>query len=556
MNPLHTCNPLFYIRQQKIIEALPLRTFWATGLVLLAFFLSACVHTGENQCEDLARVAIPDTEIALAESIPAGDFKAPDGKVYQVPAFCRVHGIARPSADSEINFEVWLPLAEWSGRYYQLGSGGFSGIIEYQHLAGSLRMNNVVAVTDDGNKRTNFVFPMADWALNQPEKIVDYGYRAVTATTVGAKTLVNAFYRKAPDFSYFAGCSGGGRQALMQAQRYSHEWDGIIVGAPANKTELFTLHAHIQSTLNATSGSYITQAKLPAIQRAALASCDANAHVINGIANDPRACSFKAADLLCEAEETDECLNASQVEALQLIMDGLTDPQTGEQLYPGFEPTTAEDWGYFMATEDPLKSYQIGLANGFFQNMVYDDPDWDFRSFDLEHALKSIENKKIAGYPLEFVLNSDDTNLSELANRKGKILMYFGWAEEAIPPRAGIDYYEGVSESLGAERMPDFFRLFMAPGMGHCTYGPGPYAIGQPTFGHPGLQDDPEHSIARAMEAWVEKGIAPEKLIAAKYTNDNPDEGVEATQPLCAYPKVPVYTGSGSTMEAANFVCE
>lgn len=537
-------------------------------LVLLALALSAGAQAKEKkmECEDLARLSLPHTKIELAQRVPAGPMVAPDGKTYEVPAFCRIHGLAKPTEKSHINFELWLPAQGWTGRYYQHGQGGSGGVISYATLAKELRSGNAAAATDDGHVKPADLG--SSWALEGPEILIDFGYRALKETSDHARALIRAYYGKPQHHAYFGGCSDGGRLAFMAAQRFPEDWDGIIAGAPGNDRIGFSggSTAWVGKLWLDNPEGRIPPGKLPAIQRAALASCTPDAHVVNGIAADPRFCPFDPSVMTCKGEETNECLTAPQVDTLRKIYAGPRSARTGESIYRGWPPTSEANgnWGYFITGGDwkPIWSAHrsdepgwLSRARQFYQDFVYEDANWDFRQLDLDRDLAQAKNKQLAGERMESVLNAVDTDLSRLRSKGGKILMYFGWADDAITPLGGIDYYEQVArESGGWASTQDFFRLFLAPGMNHCVGGAGPNAFGQ-AAGAPALKDDAEHDVRRALEAWVERGVAPRKIVATKYFDDKPEQGVAATRPMCAYPQVARYKGTGSTNEARNFEC-
>jgi len=507
----------------------------------------------DQQCANLSHLISSGLAITIAESMPAGEFLAPDDKTYPLPAFCRIHGIAKPSDDSEIHFEVWMPQSKWSGRYYQLGNGGFSGAIHYSGLVAALQQGNAVAATDDGHQSESGLD--ASWALNHPEKVKDWGHRAIKLTTDHAKSLIKSFYGKSADYNYFSGCSTGGRQALLMAQRHAEEWDGILAGAPSSLEQFFGFSWNEQ-VLRQYPENVIPPSKLPAIQRAALALCTADAYLVDDIATDPRFCRFEPSSLICEGDETDECLTAAQSQALKKLYQGPRFLKTGKSLYPGYEPTLETvGWEIAMITKNAGDAVQFTFGRQMLGNIIYDDPDWQYRKFDLDRDWTFVQQHKITGQTLGELMNSTDPDLSVLQNKAGKLLMYFGWGDTIVSPQSGINYYENVAEKFGSDETDKFFRLFMAPGMGHCAGGPGPNALGQ-IFGLPALIDDREHSLVRAMEAWVEQGITPKRITAVKYKDDKPETGVSFTRPLCPYPQLAVYKGKGSVNEAKNFACQ
>ena len=520
---------------------------------LLAFFsVSVTAHTDPRQCDYVASLTLPFTSVVTTKAVAAGDYIAPDGKTYPVPAFCRVHLQASPSEDSLIHSEIWLPQTGWNGRYYQLGNVSFSGVIYYSSMVSVLQAGNAVAMTDDGNQSKGL---NANWAINHPQKIIDWGYRALKTTSDNARTIIKAFYKAEPSYTYFSGCSTGGRQALVAAQRFPQDWDGVLVGAPAS---LMHFHGFLsnQQALTATGASYIPPQKLPLIQKFALASCDANARVIDGIASDPRFCRFDPAKLLCKDKDHRTCLTQPQLDALEQIYRGPSHPKTGQLLYPGFESTLEALWDSVIVADDLEKAGQAFFAREVFANLVHENDEWTIQSNSLQDNLTALQERRIQGETLEELLvGSPQPGLSDFQRQGGKLLMYSGWGDAYIAPRYSINYFETMREQIGEEKAQNFFRLLMAPGMGHCQGGPGANAFGQ-LFGLPSLKDDAHHSIVRALEAWVEKGKAPDHIIATKYRDDKPDAGVLMTRPLCAFPKIAVYQGQGELNTADSFICK
>jgi hypothetical protein len=365
--------------------------------------------------------------------------------------------------------------------------------------------------------------------------------------TEKAKLIVKAFYGDGPQHSYFASCSNGGRQALMEAQRYPNDYDGIIAGAPANAfTQILTGFAwNMQALLN-DPASYIPAKKLQALEAAVLASCDARDGVKDGVLDDPTKCGFNPAVLLCKGAETDDCLTEKQVAALKKIYAG---PRTakGEQLVPGFVPggeTGPGGWTQWITGATPTTALQFFFSTQAFKNMVYSDPNWDLKTFQLERDGKLVQEK------LAPVLNATDPNLRAFSAHGGKLILYHGWNDAALPPVNTINYFQSVVAKLGERQANGFVRLFMAPGVQHCGSGPGPDSFGQAVTS---AQSDPQHDLTLALERWVEQGVAPEQVIATKRAGATAP--AQRTRPLCPYPQVARYKGSGSTDDAASFTC-
>jgi hypothetical protein len=516
----------------------------------LAIVLCAApaLHAGPS-CESLAALALPHTSIATAESRPAGDFAQPEGRpIRNLPAFCRVAGAIKPSDDSDIRFEVWMPAAGWNGKFQGIGNGGYAGAIGFDGLANALGHGYAAASTDTGHEAGG---TDAGWALRHPEKVIDFGYRAVHETAVVAKAVLSRFYGEPPRRSYFNSCSNGGRQALMEAQRYPADFDGIIAGAPANYwTHLLGAATwDINATL-ATPADYIPASKLPAIQSAALAACDALDRVKDGVIEDPRQCHFDPSPLLCKGAESDACLTAPQLAALRKIYAGPGNSK-GQRVFPGYSPGGEAEpggWAVWITGGAPEKSLMFAFGTQFFMNIVFNDPGWQFRTFDVDRDIATADARTAR------ILNATDPDLDAFRKRGGKLILYHGWSDAAIPPQNTIDYYGSVVAKMGGKEVEGFVRLYMVPGMQHCGGGSGTSGFGQ--MGTPSSSSDRLHDVDAALEAWVEQGVAPAQIVATKYKDPaDSKSGAVRTRPLCPFPSVASWTGSGSTDNAANFVC-
>ncbi|HEV2491510.1 MAG TPA: tannase/feruloyl esterase family alpha/beta hydrolase [Terriglobia bacterium] len=508
----------------------------------------------QTACEQLKDMALPSAKVTSARAVEAGAFTPPaanagpgQGPSYKdVPAFCRVTIDAKPTADSDIKIDVWMPASGWNGRFRGQGNGGFAGTIDYPGLAAALKLGYAAAGTDTGHAGSAVD---AAWALGHPEKVIDFGYRGIHEMTRQAKLVMTAFYGRHTQRAYFASCSDGGREALMEAQRFPEDYDGILAGAPANYwTHLLTAAMWDVQALTQEPGSYIPASKVPAISAAVLAACDAQDGLADGILNDPRQCHFDPATLACQGAESDRCLTAPEVTALKKIYAGPTG-SAGHQIFPGLAPGGEEGpggWGLWVFGPAPGRSLITLFGEGYFSGMVYEKADWDPKAFSVDDAVK-LADAKTAG-----ALNSTDPNLQPFEARGGKLILYHGWSDAAIAPVNTIDYYHSVVAKMGRPAVDSFMRLYMVPGMQHCGGGPGPNSFGQ--FG--GMTPtDPEHNAYMALEQWVEKGSAPSKIIATKYVDDSAAKGVKITRPLCPYPEVAKYRGSGDANSAANFVC-
>ncbi|HJZ65300.1 MAG TPA: tannase/feruloyl esterase family alpha/beta hydrolase [Candidatus Acidoferrum sp.] len=523
-----------------------------TTLFLFAAFASAA-HA-QPSCESLAKLSLPQTKILAAESVPAGTFKSPTPlppwlpnaqKLFEsLPAFCRVVVQATPSSDSDIRIEVWLPAENWNGKFQAHGNGGFAGQIDYFDLAASLLARYATANTDTGHsgEATD-----ASWALGHPEKVTDFGYRAIHAMTAVAKELIRARYGNAPQSSYFLGCSNGGRQALMEAQRFPDDYDGILAGAPANYwSHLLTSGLWNTQALTNDEASYIPAATLSSIAKAVNAACDAEDGVTDGILNDPRKCNFKPEIMLCKSGDLNDCLTQPQITALKKIYEGAHD-NDGKKVFPGFLPGAEEGeggWRLWITGAAKGKSLIAAFTYGYFANIVYERREWTPKSADFTQSVKLADEKTAK------ILNATDPNLAPFRAHGGKLIIYHGWNDPAISALNTIDYWEAVRAKLGAAETESFLRLYMLPGMQHCNGGPGPGSFG--ALNSPGPKD-PQHNVQTALELWVEKGTAPASFIATKYAGD--PRTVKMTRPLCPYPQSAKYKGSGDPNDASNFSC-
>jgi len=515
-------------------RGLALASLWIVALGTPHATLAVTTRVG---CAALSTLELGHVRVLEAKEIGLDTFVAPDASRHDVPEFCRAQGESRPTGDSQIRFELWMPVKGWNGRYYQLGNGGYAGSIPYALMAAELRRGNAVAATDTGHVGDAFD---ASWALGHPERIIDYGSRSLKETAEAARALVRAYYGTNAERKYFVGCSNGGRQALLLAQRFPADWDGILAGAPAlNWTRQLASFAWYQQALRSDPESWVDPGALSTVQQLAIASCTQAARVVDGVPTDPRHCRFDAAAYVCNGERTRQCLTSKQATALKLLQDGPADPRSGVRLYFGFEATAAAvpgNWDRWIVNADRNAPSQRLLSEQFFRHIVFADANWQLEQFDASRDFDLAQRRQVLGdASLESVLNATDDDLSAFARRDAKLLMYAGWADALISPRAVVAYYEAVVARMGREPAQRFIRLFMVPGMTHCQGGPGPHVFGQSALTS-GLVDDEAHDARRALETWVEHGRAPLSLVAAKYVNDDPAQGVAKTAVLCPFP--------------------
>jgi feruloyl esterase len=510
-------------------------------------------------CESLSSLKLPNTTITMAETVAAGAFVQPavarggapkgapggapggipgggkgkgggGGKggpggpaanaYASLPPFCRVAATLAPTPDSDIKIEVWLPMTGWNGNYQAVGNGGWAGTITYNAMGTAVGRGYATSSTDTGH-----VGGSANFVPGHPEKLVDYAYRSEHEMVLKSKALIEAFYGSPARYSYWNGCSTGGKQGLTEAQRYPNDFDGIIAGAPAN----YMIHLHVWSVwanqvVHETPDSLLPPAKLAVLHDGVIVACDALDKVKDGVLEDPTKCHFDPKTLVCKDADGPTCLTAAQAEAARKLYAGPVHPRTKKQVFPTFEPGSELMWTA-LAGNTPAS-----VATDTFRYWISNnDPNWDYMKLNLD---KDVENAdKIDNH----MNNATDPNLKPFFGHKGKLLMYHGWSDQLIAPQNSINYYNSVVKSVG-NSAKDSMKLFMAPGMQHCNGGPGPSSFDAVTL----------------MEQWVEQGKAPDKLIASHSTQG----AVDRTRPLCAYPQVATYNGSGSTDDAANFSCK
>ena len=512
----------------------------AVALVPVLAQVATPAASAGTSCANLAALTMPNVTIKSATAVPAGPFTPPgaqaaaDGQpqrgpaAMMLPAFCRVEATARPTSDSDIKFEVWIPPAEaWNGKFEGVGNGGYSGAIGYAAMATGLRRGYAVASTDTGHAGDDMKF-----GQGHPEKVIDWAYRSIHVMTEASKLIVRDAQGKFADHAYFVGCSSGGHQALSEAQRYPDDYDGIIAGDPANNRIRQTfafLHSWIAT--HGTDGKpIIPQNKLSLLTKAAVDACDGLDGLKDGIIDDPRRCHFDPAKLLCKgggrADVPDRGAGGGGEESLRRREEPAHRRADLHRL-------AARQRGLRRRAGPELARVHHGPAGAdarrLLQVLLFHDPNWDYRSIDWERDLAYAEQKM----PFMAAVEKD---LTPFKKRGGKLLMYTGWSDPVVPPQDTVAYYDAVVKTMGGlEKTREFYRFFIAPGMGHCSGGPGPNQFDHLT----------------ALEQWVEKGVAPDKMIATHSTGGK----VDRTRPLCLYPQVARWKGTGSTDDAANFAC-
>jgi len=475
-------------------------------------------------CADLAKLSLPQTTITAAEDVVSGEYAPGAGpKLTKLPAFCRVALTVAP----QIRIEIWLPKDGWNGRYRGEGGGGYAGQISFGGLAQGIQEGYATASTDTGHPASaGGTFALnPDRTLNMP-LISDFAERSLRELAVKAKAVIKAYYGTAPKYSYWSGCSTGGRQGLIAVQRFPEEYDGLVIGAPAiNWDRFIPSELWPQIVMNKIVGGPISAAKLTAVTKAAIAACDATDGVTDGLINDPRACTYDPAALVCTGGDNPAgCLTQAEADAVRKIWNGPTDA-SGQRLWFGLERGTP--LGALAGTAP------FPIATTHFQQWMHQDPAFDWRPLsEADFAAEfAVSQRKFHD-----VIGTDDPNLKAFRSRGGKMIIWHGEADPLIFPRGTINYYERLLAANGGDQVvKSFARLFLAPGVGHCAGGDGPNPVG----------------LLNAVVNWVEKGTAPDTVQASRRRQD----GTVMTRPLCAYPATAKWKGSGSTDDAANFAC-
>jgi feruloyl esterase len=469
-------------------------------------------------CEQIRAVPLERAQVTSAQVVPAGPFVPPgtespantDSK--PIPAHCRVALVLEPTTDSNINVELWMPTERWNGKFLAVGNGGWAGRIQrYDDMQEALRRGYATAGTDTGHSAADG--PDGMFGLGHPEKVVDFAYRAIHDMSVKSKRLIAAFYTPPLDYSYFKGCSTGGRQAVMAAQRYPGDFDGIIAGALANRhiymhtagvARRIDVARHPERAISAQKAQLVTDAMMK--------QCDT---LHEGFLNNPRQCSFDLKTLQCSGQASDSCLSEAEMHSVDVFYNGLYS-KNGKLIFSG------------QALGNPMRELKPTDVDGGVSDTVrilaFQNPHYDWHTFDLDRDMPRIA--AAVGY-----VDAVDPDLRAFKAHGGKLLLYAGWSDTGISPENTVLYYESVLEEMGSAQ-DDWMRLFMVPGMGHCRGGDGAH-----TF----------DTIA-TLEQWREQGTAPKQILGS-----NPASGL--TRPLCPYPQYAAYSGSGDLRNAKNWSC-
>jgi feruloyl esterase len=526
-------------------------TLWVLVLSMPAFSQGAAPAVS---CESLAKLALPDTAITMAQSVAAGEFimparrggqapgqgagrgsepargqaqppesgrgpgQGPGAAQPSTPAFCRVAATLKPSSDSNIRIEVWLPLSGWNGKFWGEGNGGFGGSISYQGFVNAVQRGYAVAGSDAGHDSSKPGEEEGKFLLGHPEKLIDYGHRAVHLMTVRGKDVVKAFYGVPPRYSYFFGYSLGGYQSITEARRYPEDYDGISSGKPIPSFVLFNAEQLWPAWLIAKDpAKFIPESKYAMIQDAVMKKCDALDGVKDGQVTEPNHCPFDPKELLCKGADGPDCLTAPQVELMRQTYQGPIHPRTKEVIFPG--PAMGGETAQFFWFADHTPRL---VALDMFKYVVFKDADWDWKTLDYDKDIA----KGLQVTAKDF---HTDANLKAYIDRGGKIMMYIPWVDYHNGLHVA-GYYEDVLKAVGADKARNSVRLIQVPCIG-------------------GSSCEAWDKVG-SLEQWVENGRAPEQLLQSYLV-----DGKTRTRPLCAYPKVPQYKGTGDTDNAENFFC-
>ena len=493
------------------------------AVVVFSWLASGQVLDAAVPCESLVSLSLPNAAAASARTVAAGAFTPPSGNAADfknLPPFCRVALTLKPSSDSDIRAEVWMPAEGWNGRFQGNGTAGMGGAIPFNALAASLRQGYATAASDTGHQGDS------SYAIAHQEKVIDFAYRSFHETTVKAKAVIAAFYGNGPKFSYMDGCGTGAQYAQAELQRYPEDYNGIAITGFSNKSNHVFWQMWAWYAAHQDEASNIPPDKYKVLHNAVLQQCDLLDGIKDGVLEDPRQCKVDLTALQCKAGAGPNCLTAPQMETVRKIYAGPKNPRTGKQIFPPPYPGSELTWYRFTEPKP------FALADDFFRYFVFKDANWDPKkrpiNFDTDVAL--------ADSPQNGVVNAMDPDLSKFVGRGGKFLLYEGWSDTSIPPDRAIQYYKDVVAKLGTQKAKDSVRLFMVPGMAHCSAGE---AHG--TF-----------DSLKVLEQWVENKKPPGEIVVSRIN----DGKAVRTRRLCQYPLVATYKGTGSTDDAANFVCK
>jgi len=487
------------------------------ALVLIA----PTAASAQDPCAKVAELAkaLPATTIVSSKPVAA------DAKEH-LPAFCEVRATISPVSGSHVGAVYRLPM-NWNGKVLGIGGGGFAGNLTLNAAANGLSRGYAVIQNDMGHESTGSLDPkFTIKAPGQPnvEAIVDFGHRATHVATDVGKQLVSSYYGRAPQHAYWQGCSTGGRQGLAEIQRYPNDYDGVIAGAPVYTPLVYSNAILRVQAFHKNPASNLLPEHVPLIQKHLLAACDAKDGVADGILTDPRSCTWDPGELACKGGASADCLTPAQVETVRRVYAGVKTKDGQWAAMPLMRGGEADWVNRMVGTKDQPLGLNSVLGAPFMSYIVKNDPSYDVMSFDPERDMKALSN----GLAAE--VHQQNPDISAFVGRGGKLLLWHGFNDPGPSPLSTIEYFDRVREKVPAAK--DSVRLFLAPGVLHCGGGPGP----------------DQFDALTAMERWVEQGMPPASMIATK-------ANAPISRPLCPYPQVAKYKGTGDTNDAANFAC-
>jgi feruloyl esterase len=528
----------FRIQPGRVVRCALVGALLSTSVSSYALAASS-KQTPNIGCENLKGLDLPNAKVTVAEAITTGTFHPEHVKnaIENLPPFCRVRVVVRPA----INVEIWLPLNNWNGKLMGTTPGGTLGSLSWGNtvadlnaptdgngisgLANGIQRGYAMMTTDGGHVSADQTW----W--NDLGRFIDLGYRGAHEMAVKGKTVTQAFYTQKPSRTYFSGCSGSGRVAMMEAQRYPEDFDGIVAGHPgSNWVDLMTAELWATWATTAKPEYNLPAAKVPMIHAAGIAACDADDGVKDGIISNPMLCKFDPVVLQCKGEDGPDCLTEGQVTGLKRIYAGATTPD-GRRISYGHEVGSEMGWGSMYTGISDINTQGGNSNRNYIRLSVFNDPNYDLRTFDWNHDYDFMKDKTA------HIIDATDPDLSAFKARGGKLISYYGWADGLAPSRYITTYYEEVVAKMGNRaEVENFYRLFMVPGMAHCRGGVGPNKF----------------DMVKALENWSERNIAPDQVVATRLGKDGKPD---MTRPLCPWPQVAKHNGVGPINEAKSFYC-
>jgi len=480
----------------------------------------------QDACANVPTLAksLQGTTIVSSKPVPAS--AQPRGP--SIPAFCEVQATISPVAGSHIGAVYRLPV-NWNGKVLGIGGGGFAGNLTIGAAAEGLSRGYAIVQNDLGHESTAALDPkFAITAPGKPnvEAIVDFGHRATHVATDVGKKLVTSYYGRAPQHSYWQGCSTGGRQGLAEIQRYPADYDGVIAGAPVYTPLVYSNAILRVQAFHKTPGSNLLPEHVPLIQKHVLAACDGKDGIADGIITDPRSCTWDPGELACKGAASADCLTQAQVETVRRVYAGVKTKDGKFAAMPLMRGGESDWVARMIGTKEQPRGLNSVLGAPFMSYIVKSDPAYDLMTFDPERDMKALSS----GLAAE--VHQQNPDISAFVSRGGKLLLWHGFNDPGPSPLSTIEYFDQVRQKVPAAK--DSVRLFLAPGVLHCGGGPGPDRLDTLT----------------AMERWVEQGTAPGAIIANKSNSFVP-----FARPVCAYPQLPRYSGRGDPYDASNFNC-